>query len=138
MVAFYRVMDAGDAAIQAFQSTASETVVPSPVPLMPRYVRDYLKKQCAAQSRAPQGARRGAEFPEGGADVECIARSNSRERLTQFAKLCPNDCDPRALFRDASARVRALLPGEAEQQQQPPGRPSPPNRGAPNFASPRG
>lgn len=128
VTAFYRKMDSGDAAVQTFQSTASETVVAAAMPLMPRYVDDYLKKKCASQDRPPRSSTPGGSvpsaeqprrssgksrsFPESDADLQCIAASNTRERLTQYVKLCPRDCNERELFHEATQRMRALLPDD--------------------------
>ena len=74
IVAFYRTMDTGDEAIQAFQSTASETTQAASVPMMPRYVGDFLKKQCGQKAQAsPQRA-----FPADAADIQCLAGANAR------------------------------------------------------------
>lgn len=113
MIAFYRKMDAGDGAIDAFQKTATETTSSVMLPMMPRYIGDYLKKQCTNAGRAPsepvsRGAKR--DFPDRFADIQCIASSNSRERLLQFAKFCPSGCDISALFQETSKRVSALVP----------------------------
>jgi hypothetical protein len=47
IVAFYRHVDAGDAAIQTYESTTSATVIPQSMAPYPRYVDDYLNKACA-------------------------------------------------------------------------------------------
>jgi hypothetical protein len=148
VLAFYRKMDAGDAAIQAFQSTASETTLSASVPLMPRYVGDYLKRYCVSQERqaampheepsialpqrppSPQARVPLAEraFPASPADIHCISAAHSRERLLQFSKFCPGDCDHRALFQETTKRIRALLPEDMNQpQRQPPATYAPSN-----------
>lgn len=119
VLAFYRKMDVGDAGIQAFQNTATETTQAVNLPLMPRYIGDYLKKQCFTAARHQDGPKpripfAQRPFPDGFADIQCISASNSRERLTQFAKLCPNDCDRRQLFHEATVRMRALLPDKQD------------------------
>jgi hypothetical protein len=128
VIAFYRKMDSGQAAIETFQSTASETVLAAEMSLMPRYVADYLKKKCLTQnppSRVPSSGApaqdaerpRGSSwkshsFPESEADLQCIAATNTHERLTQYAKLCQNDCDQRKLYHETTERMRALLPDD--------------------------
>jgi hypothetical protein len=129
VLAYFRAMDAGDDAIDAYQHTATETTSSVTPQMMPRYVRDYLKKDCAfpaarpGETVSPSDARRAAkrEFPEGFSDIKCIAASNSRERLLQFAKVCPNGCDLQMLFEEAGKRVNALVPGERSnnERQQP-------------------
>ena len=52
IVAFYRQVDAGDAAIATYQSTTSATVAPQTVAPYPRYVDDYLNKACAGPKTA--------------------------------------------------------------------------------------
>jgi hypothetical protein len=128
VTAFYRKMDSGQAAVEIFQSTASETVLAAEMLLMPRYVADYLKKKCLTQNRPLQASSSGApaqdverprgsswksrSFPESEADLQCIAASNTRERLTQYAKLCQNDCDQGKLYHEATERMRTLLPDD--------------------------
>ena len=133
VVAFYRKMDAGDDGIQAFQNTATETTMAATPPPMPRYIADYLKKQCLSAPQRqnaprPQLPLAQRPFPDGFADLQCIAASNEHERLSQFAKLCPNDCDRNGLFHEATVRMRALLPDDSTgpQRQDAPGqRPGP-------------
>jgi hypothetical protein len=52
IVAFYRQVDAGDAAIATYESTTSATVAPQTVAPYPRYVDDYLSKACAGPKTA--------------------------------------------------------------------------------------
>ena len=56
---------------------------------------------------------------------QCVAASHERERLAQFAKFCPGDCDRSAVLREANDRVRKLLPDDTPQRQpqRGPGRP---------------
>jgi hypothetical protein len=115
IVAFYRTMDSGEEAIQAFQSTASETTLAAPIPMMPRYVGDFLKKQCGQSEHASSQRA----FPAGSADIQCLSAANSRERLLQYGKLCPNGCDHKVLIREALHRASALLPEETSERQPP-------------------
>jgi len=126
ITAFYRKMDSGEDAIRAFQSTASETVLSAPMPMMPRYVGDYLKKKCLTQGQPKRPSKPDAEpsaaqsrgswktrsFPQSEADLQCVAASNTRERLAQYSKLCKSDCNLRELFHEATVRMRALAPDD--------------------------
>jgi len=105
VIAFYRKMDAGDQAIQTFQSTSSETVTPATIATMPRYVSDYIKRECL--KRLKQKAR---AFPVDATDLQCIASMNTAERRAQFRKLCPNGCDDKAVRAEVLRRVQALVP----------------------------
>ena len=113
ITAFYRQMDAGDAAIQAYESTATQTVAPQTMASYPRYVDDYLTKLCAAPNqRQPASASQHSadvSFPA----IQCRTALNTKERLSQFSKLCgTGDCNHAALFHEATERVRALMPAK--------------------------
>ncbi|MBV8837789.1 MAG: hypothetical protein JO000_14710, partial [Alphaproteobacteria bacterium] len=111
VIAFYRKMDAGDLAIQTFQSTSSETVTPVTIATMPRYVGDYIKRECLKKFRQKPRA-----FPVDATDVRCIAAMNTGERLAQFRKLCPNGCDDNAVRTEVTRRVKTLLPDDPKPQ----------------------
>jgi hypothetical protein len=128
IVAFYKEMDAGDAAIETYQSTTSATVAPQTVAPYPRYVDDYLNKVCASSNsgkkRAPAGQSAEGDF----AAIQCRVGANTKERLTQFAKLCGSGvCDHRVLYHETSERVRALLPENPDEK---PHKPEDPRRGS--------
>ena len=109
LTAFYRRMDAGDAAIQAYQSTATQTVAPQTMASYPRYIDDYLTKLCAAPGqRQPQQPADG-NF----AAIQCRTALNAKERLSQFSKWCgTGDCNHATLFHETTERVRALMPAK--------------------------
>jgi hypothetical protein len=46
IVAYFRQMDAGEAAIQAYESTATQTTKSALMPPVPRYVEDHLRGVC--------------------------------------------------------------------------------------------
>lgn len=145
IVAHFRKMDAGDAAITAYQSTATQTTLRAEVPPFPRYIDDYLKKLCsarpmrpreprAADLRTPRGGEPAGGAPKGAAPKpaapaanaaaasvdtrQCLASANSRERRKQFEKLCYDGCDRATLLRETGKRIRALLPGEQREEPQ--------------------
>lgn len=68
IVAFFRQMDAGESAIQAYQSTATQTTLSAYMPPIPRYIDDHLRGVCTAkrQPGAPQAPRqRSGGLPHG-------------------------------------------------------------------------
>lgn len=68
--------------------------------------------------------------------VQCQSANHTRERLTQFAKLCANGCDHHALKEDANRRVAALVPGD-EKPDKPPRQRRPRDGGTPRGYPPQ-
>jgi hypothetical protein len=140
IVAHYRKMDSGDAAIQAYESTATQTTHRVEIPVFPRYIGDYLRKRCRTHPRRPRAERsadagvqeHGAESADNAKHAEraaeanppalsmearqCLVEVNSKERWTQFDKLCYDGCDRATLVRETVKRIRALMPQERQDE----------------------
>lgn len=85
VVALYRHMDAGDAIIRLFRSTATTTAAPAPMTRSPRFLADHLRRICKVDVNAPASARDPA--------IErCVGAAHERERLRQFERLCGRVC----------------------------------------------
>ncbi|MCC6890115.1 MAG: hypothetical protein IT536_16405 [Hyphomicrobiales bacterium] len=136
-IEFYRRMDPGPDFVRRYQETPAQTTAPVDVARFPRYVADYLAGRCKVngdqlQELDRQIANTIGELaaPHFGlwirtdnlrralrqlrhlrAEAErCVAAAHERERLSQFAKLCPNGCDRRKLVGLVEDSVRSLLP----------------------------
>jgi len=167
VTSFYRQMDAGEAAIRAFQMTATQTASQATMPSMPRYVDDHLRTTCNTRGRSPREQLRmmapqaetntdappssnpamaaepqaqlappGGDRPKPPATAaprtdtpapplalralhHCVAGAHERERMRQFAKLCPGRCDRESLVRETTTRMRALTPEEQTRENTP-------------------
>jgi hypothetical protein len=107
-LAFYRAMDVGDDAIQAFQQAISGKTISSDMRMAPQDVGDALKRECGGTRRT---------FPTTAADLKCVAGSNARKRLAQYAKLCQDGCSHRELISDTGRFIRSLVPRDGGERQ---------------------
>jgi len=167
VISFYRRMDAGEAAICAFQMTATKTASQATMPSMPRYVDDHLRTACDTRGcspreqlrlMAPQAQTDTGAPPSSGPAIandpqaqlappggnrpgppttatpksatpapplalralhHCVAGAHERERMRQFAKLCPRGCEHEPLLRETTTRMRALTPDEPPRENPP-------------------
>jgi hypothetical protein len=112
-------MDGGEEFVRLFQSTPTATTTPAEAARYPRYISDLLRTKCNADSQqliereltlkgqiddangtagdvagidrlkaqltALQGKRSAVE--------RCVAASQEKERLTQFARFCPGEVE---------------------------------------------
>jgi hypothetical protein len=103
VVSLYRYLDAGDEVIRLHQATSTLTTAPASLPRAPRYIADFLRAKCKVDLNSDQSKHTSQ------AD-QCVAASHEKERLAQFAKLCPNGCRPSILLTDINQRIKALVP----------------------------
>jgi hypothetical protein len=140
IIALYRTMDGGEEFVRLFQSTPTATTTPAEAARYPRYISDLLRSKCNADTQqlierelALKGQIDGANGTAGdvaGADrlkaqltalqskrsaVErCVAASQEKERLTQFARFCPGACDRPLIESTIMGKLKELEPVSAE------------------------
>jgi hypothetical protein len=140
IIALYRTMDGGEEFVRLFQSTPTATTNPAEAARYPRYISDLLRSKCnadpqqliereltlkrqiddangrsgevaatdrlKAQLTALQARRSAVE--------RCVAASQEKERLTQFARFCPGACDRSLIESTIIGKLKELGPVSAE------------------------
>jgi hypothetical protein len=128
IIALYRSMDGGEEFVRLFQSTPAATVNPATAARYPRYISDLLRRRCKgdAEQLRDQEARVRAQIKEASATdrlkaelselqltrvtfEQCAAAAQEKERLAQFAKLCPNStCNRSAIESTLRTKLKEL------------------------------
>ncbi len=140
IIALYRTMDGGEEFVTLFQLTPTATTTPAEAARYPRYISDLLRTKCnsdsqqliereltlkgqiddangtagdvagidrlKAQLTALQGKRSAVE--------RCVAASQEKERLTQFARFCPGACDRPLIESTIMEKLKELGPVNAD------------------------
>ena len=140
IIALYRTMDGGEEFVRLFQSTPTATTTPAEAARYPRYISDLLRSKCNADSQQlierELAFKRQIEEATGKAgDVaatdrlkaqltalqarrsaveRCVAASQEKERLTQFARFCPGTCDRALIDSTIMGKLKELGPASAE------------------------
>jgi hypothetical protein len=140
IIALYRTMDGGEEFVRLFQSTPTATTTPAEAARFPRYISDLLRSKCNADSQQmverELALKRQIDDANGkAADVaatdrlkaqltalqarrsaveRCVAASQEKERLTQFARFCPGACDRSLIESTIMGKLKELGPASAE------------------------
>jgi hypothetical protein len=140
IIALYRTMDGGEEFVRLFQSTPTATTTPAEAARYPRYISDLLRSKCNADSQqlierelTLKGQIDDASGTAGdvaatdrlkaqltalqarrSAVERCVAASQEKERLTQFARFCPGACDRTLIESTIMGKLKELGPVSAD------------------------